>query len=108
MPMRVLAASALLALSLGGCGGSQPACADRTTLTGIVLDVESRTLTDVRAFTLRSQGEECEIIVDPDRQYGFALPHLNEHKISADPVKVEVEVRDDELVALSIDDSPPG
>jgi hypothetical protein len=106
MPMRALAASALIVVSLAGCGGSEPACADRTTMTGIILDVESRTLTDVRAFTMRSEGRECEIFIDPDRDYGFALPHLNEHKISADPVTVRVEVRDDELVAVSIDDSP--
>jgi hypothetical protein len=106
MPMRALAASALIALSLAGCGSSGPACADRTTLTGVILDVESRTLTDVRGFTLRSEGEECEILIDPDRRYGFALPHLNEHRISADPVRVQVEVRDDELVAVSIEDAP--
>lgn len=104
--MRTLAASALIVLSVAGCGGSEDACTDRTTLTGVVLDVESRSLTDVRAFTLRSEGEECEILIDPEREYGFALPHLNEHKISADPVRVEVEARDDELVALSIEDAP--
>jgi hypothetical protein len=104
--MRALAASALIALSLAGCGDSGPDCAGRTTLTGVVIEVESRTLTDVRSFTLRSEGEECEILIDPDREYGFALPHLNEHKVSADPVRVEVEVRGEELVALSIDDSP--
>jgi hypothetical protein len=105
MPMRALAASGLIALSLTACGGSSSACEDRTTMTGVVLDVQSRTLTDVRAFTLRSEGQECEILIDPDRDYGFALPHLNEHKISADPVTVTVEVRDDELVARSIEDS---
>ena len=104
--MRALTASAVLALALAGCSASEPACSDRNPVTGIVLDVESRTLTDVRAFTLRSEGEECEILIDPERSYGFPLPHLNEHKISADPVRVEVERRDGELVALSIDDSP--
>jgi hypothetical protein len=75
-------------------------------MTGVVLDVESRTITDVRAFTMRSEGEECEILIDPDRDYGFALPHLNEHRVSADPVTVKAEVRDGELVALSIEDAP--
>jgi hypothetical protein len=94
----------LFPLCLMGCDGGGPACADRSTLRGVVLDVQSRTLEDVRAFTVRSEGEECEITIDPDRDYGFALSHLTAHKISADPVTVKVEVEDGELVAVSIED----
>ena len=104
--MRAIAGVVLVvSLLVTGCtGNTTTPCGGRGRLTGIVLDVESRSLTDVRAFTMRSQGEECEILIDPDRKYGFPLPHLNDHKVAADPVLVEVEERDGELVALSIDD----
>jgi hypothetical protein len=109
MPMRRLAVVVILSISLVACdGGSEVPCGDRGSLTGVVLSVESRSLTDVRAFTVRSQDEECEIAIDPDIDYGFPLSHLNAHKVDALPVTVEVEVRDAQLVALSIVDATTG
>ena len=107
--MRHLAAVLLLVGSLAACdSGSDVPCGDRGTLTGVVLAVESRSLTDVRSFTIRSQDEECEIAIDPERDYGFALSHLNAHKIDGAPVTVEVDVEGDQLVALSIVDATTG
>ena len=105
--MRALLALVMVVVATAACNGSgsDVACGDRGTLTGVILDVESRSLTDVQAFTIRSQDEECEVFIDPDIDYGFPLPHLNDHKVAADPVIVDVEVRDDKLTALTIRDT---
>lgn len=107
--MRRLAVVAIMTWSLIACdAASAVPCGDRGTITGVVLAVESRSLTEVRAFTIRSDDEECEIAIDADRDYGFPLPHLNQHKIDGTPVTVDVEVEGDELVALSIEDATTG
>ncbi len=70
----------------------------------MVTEVESEGLGDVRAFTIRSQGETYRFDIDPDHDYGFNLDHLNEHRTSGDPVRVRWEERDDGFVAREIED----
>jgi hypothetical protein len=104
MPMRIVVVCLFVTLSVGCDGGSAETCSGAKPITGVIVTVESRSLDDVRGFTLRSGGKECEISIDPERDYGFPLSHLNAHKVGADPVEVEVEERDGELIATSIAD----
>lgn len=73
-------------------------------VTGTILEVDSRSIDDIRSFTLRSEGETHEIFIAEDVDYGFPLSHLGEHKLSGDPVKVEIEHRGNKPYASSIED----
>ena len=85
-----------------------PACGDgesRGEVTGVVTAVEIASLTELDGFTLRSEEETYEFVVDPDTELGFPPAHLNEHRVSGDPVTVVYEEVDGELVALSVEDA---
>lgn len=100
--MRSLVAVLIFAASLViACADSKPAVDQ---VTGVVVEIESEGLEDVRSFTLRSEGETYEIFIDPNVDYGFALSHLNAHRASAAPVTVDLGERDGRLYALSIVD----
>lgn len=71
----------------------------------MVVEIDSPALGDVRAFTVKDGDDFYEISIDPEVDYGFNLGHLNEHRTTAEPVRVELEQRGDELVALSIEDA---
>lgn len=56
-------------------------------------------------FVLETQDDgTLEIAVADDIDYGFDLEHLREHMDGALPVRVKLEERDGETVALTIED----
>lgn len=69
------------------------------------MDIEAEGIGDVRSFTVKSGAQTYEILIDPHVDYGFPLGHLNEHRISGDPVRVELVERDGRLYAQSIVDA---
>jgi hypothetical protein len=73
-------------------------------VTGVITDVEAKSLTEVESFTLRADGETYEILLDPNVDLGFAPSHLKEHSLTGDPVIVELNERDGKLYALSVVD----
>ena len=73
---------------------------------GPVISVDSQGLGKVRSFDVKNGDRIYEVRIDPSVDYGFPLDHLNEHRISGDPVIVRVEEREGELYALSIEDAP--
>ncbi len=90
------------ALLIGaGCGGGEPA---PSALTGTIVAIDGEG-SDIRSFTLRSEGEDYEVFIAPDVGYGFDLAHLHDHETAGDPVRCRLEKRDDRLYALSIDDA---
>ena len=100
----------LFALGLGACGGDdsssdsngEPAAG---AYTGIVTDIESEGLNKVTSFTLKTEDDETiTILIDESITYGFALGHLEEHRVGAAPVEVVVEESDGDLYAQSIAD----
>ncbi|MGH2754688.1 MAG: hypothetical protein ACRDLB_09650 [Actinomycetota bacterium] len=91
----------LLLLVFLACGSDD---AGRS-LTGVVIDIESSSLTEIESFTLKDLDKTYEIYIDPGRTYDFPLPHLSAHRAGADPVAVEVEERNGRLVALEISDA---
>ena len=87
---------------LGACGGSQPGV---QTITGVMIDIDARTITDVESFTVKDGDKTYVIHIDPTNEYDFPVSHLSAHRAGADPVRVEVEERDGQLVANAISDA---
>lgn len=118
-------AALLLALSLVACGGDQtpnaktpaggppsaagvansPGAADEGQLEGNIIKVETTGLHEISGFTLQGGGKRYEIVIDPERDYGFDLHHLMEHQDDKLPVRVSVEERNGKLYALEIEDA---
>ncbi len=101
--MRRSLAACLVILALVSCGGDegdQP-----SVITGTVVEVESQGLTEVDSFVVSSEGQRHTILLDDETDLGFPPSHLNEHRISGEPVRVEVDEREGELVATSIEDA---
>ncbi len=105
--MRVQAGIALLfagaALAATACGGdaAEPPPSE---VTGLIVAIEGEG-SDVRSFTLESDGEAHEIHIAPDVDYGFDLAHLHEHERDREPVRCDLEQREGRLYALTIDDA---
>ena len=95
----------LLCAACGGDSETEPGDSAPSEITGVITEVESTSLTEVEGFTVRSEGETYDVLIDPEVDLGFATPHLNEHRVSGDPVTVTLDSRDGKLYALSIVDA---
>lgn len=109
MHARLFALLLALTAGLASCGGTvnesdQPDGASRT-ITGVLIDIDSTTIDQINGFTLKSGDERFEVLIDEEITYGFPLGHLQEHLQDALPVRVEMESRNGELYALSIEDA---
>jgi hypothetical protein len=102
---RVRSALALvLALSVG-CGAAEPAEAPGR-VEGLIVEIERDDAGEIRAFTVETRDEQrYEVAVDPGRDYGFDLEHLEVHREQALPVLVRLEERGDVLLAVEILDA---
>jgi hypothetical protein len=99
--MRWVLVAVCLALTLPSCGGDE---GDGSVITGTVVEVRSQGLTEVDSFVV-SQGEQrYTIFIDKDTELDFPPAHLNEHRLSGDPVRVETEEDNGKLVATQIGD----
>jgi hypothetical protein len=80
--------------------------ADRSE-TGVVVDVESSGLTDVRAFTLRgSDGRQRTFRIGSlENAAEFPPGHLVEHIASAEPVRVFYREEEGGLIAYRLEDA---
>ncbi len=97
------------ALILGGSGTatlSPPFNA--TTVDGVVVAVDARSLTDVRSFDLRTADGQILTFGLAGLQNGVAFPpgHLAEHKVTATPIRVWYRISSDPLQALYLEDAP--
>ena len=105
--MRALAVVLLLAVACSAepAGDAQPRPnPPPDPLTGVVTEVVVRDGA-VTAIDVRAEGATHEILIDPARDYGFDLHHLEEHRETGDPVLVDLEQRADGAYAVSIDDA---
>ena len=59
----------------------------------------------VESFVVKDGEETYRIHVDHDITYDFPLAHLSSHRAGAEPVRVEVERRENKLYATSISDA---
>lgn len=106
--VRALIAALAATSILASCGADPSATEDaprRGRVTGVIIDIEQTSPTDIHSFVVKAGDDRHEFAIDPDRDYGFALSHLRDHLVSADPVTVEFEERDGRSTALSIEDA---
>ena len=89
--------------SAAGSGGAVP----ESPVAGVVLDIESRGLNDVRGFTLRTNGGDTYPFVMGELENADDFPpgHLTEHQAAAAPVLVFFRVENGELVVYRIEDA---
>jgi hypothetical protein len=75
---------------------------------GVVTAVEAVSLTDIRAFTLRTSGGFAYVFkLGPlENATAFSPSHLKEHQASSEPVRVWFRVENGERVAYRIEDAP--
>jgi hypothetical protein len=102
----VLRASLLLLVGfilLSGCGGGGGGDAPGE-LTGVIVALHGDG-GEITSFTLEAGLEEHEVRIAPDVDYGFDLAHLREHQREALPVRCELEEREGDLYALTIEDA---
>ena len=94
----------LLAVTLlPACAGSPEGTPE--SVTGPITVVEGQGHV-VETFTVTTKdGDDFEVRIDDDIDYGFDLAHLHDHHESGDPVEVGLEERDGVLYALSIKDA---
>jgi len=101
---RARVASAIaLALVLGACEAAE------STAAGIVVNVEGTTVTDIQAFTLRTQpGQDVRFEVGQLEMADGAFPasHLREHMALASAVVVDYRPDGERLVAFRLSDAP--
>ena len=95
----VLAVGALLASTLG-----QPA---RQTETGVVIAVDSSSLTNVRGFTIRTRDGRTVAfeLGQLENASQFAPGHLNEHVATAVPVLVTYQDVNGDRVVVRLEDA---
>ncbi len=101
--MRAAFAVALVLVALTACEAAS------STAVGIVVDVEGSTVTDIEAFTLRSQaGQDVRFEIGRLELVDGAFPasHLREHMALATPVVVTYRTEGERSVAFRLSDAP--
>jgi len=104
----VIALTGGAALLLGG-GGTKPSPpSDEAFMTGVVVAVDARSLTDVRSFDLRITGDGVRTFGLAELENGVAFPpgHLSEHMTTASPIRVYYRVIDGVDQAIFLEDAP--
>jgi hypothetical protein len=101
LPVIALIALAAIVVAIVAAPRSQ-------TATGVVVAVDSRSITDVRGFTLREAGGttiefKLGSLEDPEQ---FPPGHLVEHIVSGAPVLVTYYVLDGKPTVFRLDDAP--
>ena len=102
--LRLVTLVLVAATTLTGCGSDAEVEAP-IEVTGVIVDIESAGIGDIRGFRLKDGNDTYEVVVDPNAEYEVALGHLQEHLSGSLPVKVELQERDGVLYAETIEDA---
>jgi hypothetical protein len=104
--MRTILLAGLVLLT--ACAGEASPNAEPTPapqkVTGLITELRSEGGRFV-SMVIETRQATHEILIDPARDYGFGLDHLQVHADDRLPVFVEVEERDGALYAVSILDA---
>jgi hypothetical protein len=103
-----LAATAAAALLVNGGTNRPGGSGNESSVTGVVVGVQSEGLDRVRGFTLRTQDGASFAFSLGDLQNGVAFPpgHLVEHQATGQPVRVSYVTDDGVNAAIRIEDAP--
>lgn len=77
-----------------------------STVTGLITSIERSDAGGITGFTVEARGGPQDVRIDPGRDYGFDLEHLEEHRAQALPVRVTLKERDGQAYAVEILDAP--
>lgn len=104
----LVAAAALAAIAVVVFGWGRSDQGDRLVETGVVVDVDAVSLTEVLGFTLRtSDGRTVEFLVGPLENPGeFPPSHLAAHRADGVPVRVTYQLGGPDRVAIRLEDAP--
>jgi hypothetical protein len=82
------------------------ACSGQTTVVGRVVEVDGD-LSTVESFTIITEdGETLSFEPDPFGRFPFPLPHLRDHLLSGEQLRVDYRPTEDgTLVAVALDDA---
>lgn len=97
---------ALLLVVTVACGGGTTDEPEQVqeVVTGVIVSIDGNAA-DIDSFVVDEEGEEREIFIKKNFDYGFELTHLYVHEEEGEPVKVTVEVEEGKLYATAIDDA---
>jgi hypothetical protein len=76
-----------------------------TEVTGPITAIGRNDAGTITSFTVEEIGTPYRIRIDPTRDYGFDLEHLEVHRVQRLPVRVTLDDRDGTLVAVEILDA---
>jgi hypothetical protein len=101
-----LAALGAVAVVLFGCGRDD--AGDRLVETGVVVEVDAASLTEVLGFTIRTaDGRTVEFVVGPlENPAEFPPSHLAVHLAGGEPVRVTYKQAGTDRVAIRLEDAP--
>ena len=100
--MRLTAILAMTILPAPACSAEPETPAE---VTGLITALEQSDRGPITGFTVDADGQRYDIRIDRERDYGFELEHLEEHRAQELPVRVTLEERDDGLYAVAIEDA---
>lgn len=106
---RALVLSLIVLTACGGSEGTQPpnpiVVPPTNPITGLLTNLERDAGDTITALTLDVEGTSYRILVDPERDYGFDLAHMDEHLSQMLQVSVSFEERSGAVYATAIDDA---
>jgi hypothetical protein len=104
----LVAAAALGAIAVVVFGWGRSEQGDRLVETGVVVKVDSASLTEVLGFTIRtSDGRTIDFVVGPlENPAQFPPSHLGAHLADGVPIQVTYRQSGADRVAIRLEDAP--
>lgn len=104
----VVAVAALVAIAVVAFGWGRDAPGERLTETGVVIEVDAVSLTEVLGFTIRTaDGRTVEFFVGPlENPAEFPPAHLGVHLADGAPVRVTYRLGGPDRVVIRLEDGP--
>lgn len=94
-----------LALALSACEASEPA-ETPSRVNGLIVAIDQDDAGEIRAITVETRDQQrYEISIEPRRDHGFDLEHLEDHREQTIPVLVRLGERGGVLYAMEILDA---
>ena len=99
----VLLTWAVLAAAAMACGGERDQRDSSEIVTGMIVEVEARSMVDLDSLTVRDAGGTTWRFVAREVR-GFTPSHLNEHRVLGQAVTVSFHRENGELIVETITD----
>ena len=101
----VRAAISLAVAVVVACGSPADPASSPDQVTGLITSIGRGSDGSIESFTVDQGGRTYEIRIDPGRDYGFDLEHLEVHRVDRLPVRIRLTERQGTLFATEILDA---